>query len=226
VIAPIGTDKQYQPVILWGARGHAKVLNEFLPHLGYRVAAVFDNDQIDIAPLPGVPLYRGMDGLREWLALSADERCFAMVAIGGHRGRVRLEIQNLLTTYGLQPLSAVHPRAFVAADATIGAGSQILAQASICSEVAMGKACIINTNASVDHESVLGDGVHIAPGATVAGCVTIGENAMIGAGAVVLPRLTIGPNSIVGAGSIVTRDIPANKVAFGNPARIIRDIES
>ncbi|MFN8708600.1 MAG: DapH/DapD/GlmU-related protein, partial [Planctomyces sp.] len=68
--------------------------------------------------------------------------------------------------------------------------------------------------------------VHIAPGATVAGCVTIGENAMIGAGAVVLPRLTIGPNSIVGAGSIVTRDIPANKVAFGNPARIIRDIES
>ena len=46
----------------------------------------------------------------------------------------------------------------------------------------------------------------------------------IGAGAVVVPGVTIGDNSVIGAGSVVTRDIPANVVAVGNPCRILREI--
>lgn len=54
--------------------------------------------------------------------------------------------------------------------------------------------------------------------------VHIGANVWIGAGAVVLPGVTIGENSVIGAGSIVTRDIPANVVAVGNPCRVLREI--
>lgn len=54
--------------------------------------------------------------------------------------------------------------------------------------------------------------------------VHIGRNVWIGAGAVILPGVTIGDNSVIGAGAVVTRDIPANVVAFGVPCRVVRPI--
>ena len=54
--------------------------------------------------------------------------------------------------------------------------------------------------------------------------VTIGNNVWIGASVVVLPGVTIGDNTVIGAGSIVTKDIPANVVAVGNPCKVLRDI--
>ena len=54
--------------------------------------------------------------------------------------------------------------------------------------------------------------------------VHIGSNAWIGAGATILPGVTVGENSVVGAASVVTRDVPANTIVAGNPARIIREI--
>ena len=54
--------------------------------------------------------------------------------------------------------------------------------------------------------------------------VCIGRNCWLGAGVVVLPGVTIGDNSVIGAGSIVTKDIPANVVAVGNPCRVLREI--
>lgn len=54
--------------------------------------------------------------------------------------------------------------------------------------------------------------------------VHIGNNVWIGANSVVLPGVTIGENSVIGAGSVVTKDIPANVVAVGNPCRVLREI--
>ena len=55
--------------------------------------------------------------------------------------------------------------------------------------------------------------------------ITIGDNVWLGGGVIVCPGVTIGDNSVIGAGSVVTRDIPPNVVAVGNPARVIREIE-
>lgn len=54
--------------------------------------------------------------------------------------------------------------------------------------------------------------------------VHIGKNCWIGAGALIMPGVSIGDNSVIGAGSVVTKDIPANVVAFGNPCRVYREI--
>ncbi|HIT85741.1 MAG TPA: sugar O-acetyltransferase [Candidatus Ornithomonoglobus intestinigallinarum] len=54
--------------------------------------------------------------------------------------------------------------------------------------------------------------------------VTIGKNCWLGAGVVVVPGVSIGDNSVIGAGSIVTRDVPQNVVAAGNPCRVLREI--
>jgi acetyltransferase-like isoleucine patch superfamily enzyme len=54
--------------------------------------------------------------------------------------------------------------------------------------------------------------------------IVIGDNVWLGAGVIVLPGVTIGENSVIGAGSVVTKDIPANTLAFGVPCREIRQI--
>lgn len=54
--------------------------------------------------------------------------------------------------------------------------------------------------------------------------VKIGNNVWIGAGVNILPGVTIGDNSVIGSGAVVTKDVPANVVAVGNPARILREI--
>ena len=54
--------------------------------------------------------------------------------------------------------------------------------------------------------------------------VHIGKNCWIGAGAILLPGVTLGDNVVVGAGSVVTRDLPDNVVAVGNPCRVLRPI--
>ena len=55
--------------------------------------------------------------------------------------------------------------------------------------------------------------------------VVIGAHAWLGAGVIVLPGVTIGENTVIGSGSVVTRDIPSNVVAVGNPCRVLREID-
>ena len=54
--------------------------------------------------------------------------------------------------------------------------------------------------------------------------ITIGDNVWIGGNAVIMPGVTIGDNVVIGAGSIVTKDLPSNVIAAGNPCRVIREI--
>lgn len=55
--------------------------------------------------------------------------------------------------------------------------------------------------------------------------VHIGRNCWLGAGVIILPGVTVGDNTVIGAGSVVTKDIPANVVAVGNPCRVMRNID-
>lgn len=54
--------------------------------------------------------------------------------------------------------------------------------------------------------------------------ITLEDNVWLGGGVIVLPGVTIGENSIVGAGAVVTSDIPADSIAVGNPARVVRSV--
>lgn len=54
--------------------------------------------------------------------------------------------------------------------------------------------------------------------------VRIGKNCRLGAGVIVMPGITIGDNAVIGAGSIVTKNIPSNVAAVGNPCRILREV--
>jgi acetyltransferase-like isoleucine patch superfamily enzyme len=71
-----------------------------------------------------------------------------------------------------------------------------------------------------DHGTALGVPIDEQP-LVSKGPIVIGDGAWLGTGAIVLSGVTIGPGAVVGAGSVVTRDIPANAIAAGNPARVV-----
>ena len=77
----------------------------------------------------------------------------------------------------------------------------------------------------VDYPVKIGDGVTVGHGAIVHGC-EVGDNTIIGMGSIVLNGAKIGKNCIIGAGALVTggKEIPDGSVAFGNPAKIVREI--
>lgn len=207
-------------VLFWGATGQAKVLREAITGKDLHLVALVDNREVH-SPFPGIPVLHGERGLDSWLSTRRNRLAalFAVVAIGGSRGNERLEILQLLKDKGLSLLTVIHSTAFVARDAHIEEGCQILAQSAVCTHVCAGKGVIVNTGASVDHDCILGDGVHVAPGACLAGEVIVEDCSFVGAGSVIMPRVRIGKNSIVGAGAVVTKDVPPGATVVGNPAR-------
>jgi len=209
-------------VVFWGATGQAKVLNEALCDSNYRIVALVDRNKDITPPFPGIPVLDGKVGFDSWLAgWDSVENLHAVVAVGGESGCDRLELMGLFTERGLTPLTVIHKSAFVATDAHIGSGTQILANSAVCSHVSLGESVIINTSATVDHDCTIGNGVHVAPCANLAGEVRVNDLAFIGIGATILPRIRIGEGAIVGGGAVVIEDVPAGVTVVGNPARII-----
>lgn len=217
-----GMSAAINKVIFWGATGQAKVLRECIMNKGLELIALFDNNPSVAPPFEDVPPFRGAS-FADWVqSLVSPSEVGFLVAIGGARGRDRFSIQQYLQSHGLTAIIAIHPTAFVAHNAKIGDGSQVLAHAAVCVEAVVGNACIVNTGATVDHECRLHDGVHVGPGAHLAGCVDVYRYATIYTGAIVIPRITIGEGAVVGAGAVVTRDVPDYATVVGNPAKVIK----
>jgi sugar O-acyltransferase (sialic acid O-acetyltransferase NeuD family) len=213
-------------VILWGGTGQAKVVRPILEEFGSRVVAVFDDTPNLPSPFADVDLYYGFEGFRRWIDQQHREGLGFCIAIGNPHGRVRLRLHETLTECGLKPVTLAHSQSWIAKNATVGEGSQIMARAIIGVEARVGRQCIINTNASVDHEDVLEDGVEVSPGATLCGLVHVGINGWICAGATVLPRVRIGADARVGAGAVVTGDVPEGTTVVGIPARpLVKEIQ-
>ena len=102
--------------------------------------------------------------------------------------------------------------------------------------------CYVNFNCNFVDDGMItvGDGTMFGPACTIATVghpidpamreymycdhVTIGKNCWIGENVTICPGVTIGDNTVIGAGSVVTKDIPANVVAFGTPCRVYREI--
>jgi len=211
-----------EPVIIWGASGHALVVADILSLVGKFETVGFLDDydvQVKGKSAGGAPV------LGSWEAVSPQldpKRTRLIFGFGDCSARIRLSV--IAESAGFQFVSAIHPRSMVAESAAIGLGSVIVAGAVVNPEARIGRHCIINSCASVDHECVLGDSVHIGPGARLGGRARIGNGTWVGMGAMVLDRITVGSGSIIGAGAVVTQDVPDNVVAFGVPARVRRSM--
>lgn len=93
-----------------------------------------------------------------------------------------------------------------------------------CAEVWIGDDVMLGPSVQIYAAHHPLDAARRVAGPELASPITIGDRVWIGGGAILCPGISIGANTTVGAGSVVTRDIPANVLAVGNPCRVIREL--
>jgi sugar O-acyltransferase (sialic acid O-acetyltransferase NeuD family) len=129
--------------------------------------------------------------------------------------------------YGITPdryFTSIHPSSTCSPTLQHGHGLYVGPLSVIGPQTHFGDFVVLNRKVSVGHHTVLEDYVGLNPGVDVAGICHLGKGVIVGAGATVLDKVKIGEGSMIGAGSVVTKDIPAGVVAYGIPAKVIREI--
>ena len=197
-------------LLILGAGGHGKVVADIAKNCGYEDIAFLDDNK-KTGQWVGCPVV----GTSADMAQYADRELIVAVGDASARQRLMLEAEAM----GMKMPVLVHPKAAVAEDVSLGAGTVVMAGAVINPGARIGRGCIINTCASVDHDCLLGDMVHVSVGAHVAGTVNVGSRTWVAVGASVINNLSVCDDCLIGAGAVVVKNITESGVYMGVPAR-------
>ena len=202
-------------LLIVGAGGHAKVILDAArkSHAFERLALLDENPANWGKRISGIEIVGGQE-----LLSRLDSRLWqAIVAVGDNVIRRRLVAR--VEEAGWRFARVVHPSAQIGEDVEIGDGAVVLARVVINSAAHIGRHAIVNSAAVVEHDCFVGDYAHLAPASCMAGGARLEEGALLGLRATVLPGRTVGAWAVAGAGAVVTRDLSANALATGMPAR-------
>lgn len=119
-------------------------------------------------------------------------------------------------------VTIVHPSAQVSPLASIGAGSVILQNSVVASRARIGRHVMILALSVVSHDAIVGDYSTLANGVSISGNVRAGEACYFGANCSVKEGIALGDCVLCGMGSNILRDVPADSVMVGSPARWLR----
>ncbi len=203
------------PIVVCGAGGHGKVVADMLVTAGARVLGFADDRRAVGEKVLGLPVVGPLASL---------EPGGIGIALGVGDNAARERVAAELVARGHRLVTAIHPSAVVSRFATIEEGAVLMALAVVNPDARIGRGAIVNTGAVVEHDCVVGPFAHVSPNGTLAGGCHLGELAHLGAGASMIPLTRVGDRSIVGGGAVVIRDLPADVVAAGVPARVLRHL--
>lgn len=202
-------------LILIGAGGHSKVIQDIAASNGLKLYAIVDDAFEEIKKEKGI-IYANPSFLDDLDSTELQDYKFC-ISVGNNVLRKTL-FERLRIPLG-QYAVLIHPSAVLSSSAKIGFGTVVMPNAVINADTVIGNHCIINSSAVIEHDNTLGDYVHVSPRASLCGTVSIGEGTHIGAGAVIIPGKRIGSWSTVGAGAAVVKDVGNRVTVAGVPAR-------
>lgn len=209
-----------KPVIILGAKGIAHPALEIFNSNQVIVYGFLDEDEsIHGTEINNIPVLGNTED--EGYLKLVGKKTEAFVAVDDPKYRKFL-VELLNDTRKVQPVNAIHSRAYISTDAAIGHGNFINANVLVGAGSQVGSHCILHTGAIIDHMVKIEDFVQIGAGTIVNAEVTIEEGAFIGSGVTIVSGVTIGKGARVGAGSVVIASVGKNETVFGNPAAKIK----
>jgi len=205
-------------LILLGYSGHGFVLAEAAIELGYKIIGYLEKKEKKNNPFN--LSYLGYEEDFNLLNKYIKDEIGFIIGIGDNK--IRTKIFNRIKSLGGLVETIIHPKTFVSNYSNIGNGVFVSKNSVINPLSEIKNNCIINTSSTIEHECLISKSVHIAPGVVVLGNVQIGKNSFIGSNSTIKEGIKIGNNVLIGAGSVVLKDVPDNKLCYGNPAKIIK----
>jgi sugar O-acyltransferase (sialic acid O-acetyltransferase NeuD family) len=206
-------------IIIVGASGFGRELAEHVLDVAagqadIRLKGFLDDDpdkQKDMREVPGLRVIGDTVGY----AIQDNDRFL----IGPGNPDLRKLLSERLAARGGRFFVLSHPRAYVAASASLGAGCIIGPFANVGSNARLGEHVMLNLYATAGHDTQIGSCSVISPYGIANGGSVIGERVLFGTHAVVTPNRKVGDQSHIAAGAVVYRDVPKLTLATGNPAK-------
>lgn len=186
---------------------------ELCDECGLKVVGIIDNELV--GTYYGVPVI-GTDDDAEQL-FSQYGSC--KVVITPDSPKIREKLVSLYKAIGYEFATVISPLAHISKYAEIGEGTVVQSGANVSAATKIGRFCKLNSCCNVMHDNVINNYTTIAPNAVLLGRVTTGGKSYIGANSTILPNIIIGAGSTVGAGAVVTRNVDANVIVKGIPAK-------
>jgi sugar O-acyltransferase (sialic acid O-acetyltransferase NeuD family) len=221
--AVVPAAEERRPVVVLGTGPMAIMVAEILEFLrDYEVVGLVDDDPDPAAgPRRGLPVLGKFDDLPE-----VARRWRRLYGIAGFEDNtLRRHHYHRIVRARVHPASAIHPRTSISPRVVSGPGFVAAAGAVVNAAAVMGENVALWPNVHIGFDCRIGDHAQILPGAVLLDRVKIGASVSIGPLTVVNPGVTVGEGTLVGSGSVVTRDLPDDVVAYGNPARVVRKRE-
>jgi sugar O-acyltransferase (sialic acid O-acetyltransferase NeuD family) len=175
-----------------------------------------DDIKLKSQTIDGAPIL----GTWDWFH-GVDRKEVAVICASGF-SEIRKHLADRAAAIGLQFANAISPVSYVSPNAVVGEGVVICQNGLAARGAFIGDHSIINLGAIVSHDTKLGRYATINPGVNLAGNISIGEGCYLGIGCSIIQGINIGAWTTIGAGAAVVSDIPANVIAVGVPARVIK----
>ena len=177
---------------------------------------VFVDDQVGVEFVEETEVYKFLD----FAAKFSHEDTQISIALGEPYYREKLATRVLMQGYELATL--VHPSVYIHKSTQLGSGCIICSGSFISCNSKICKNVLIQPHVNVGHDCVIGDHSVLSGFVNLGGHCTILERTYIALSVCIRDQVNIGFDTIIGMGSVVTKDIPDQVIALGNPARVMR----
>jgi sugar O-acyltransferase (sialic acid O-acetyltransferase NeuD family) len=212
-----------RPLLIAGAGGFARETADAVRAV-YSVDGSFelvglldDNPALHGLAIGGAPVLGPID------AIADHPDAGVVVCVGRPDGyAARRDLVASLGVSADRYATIVHPTASVGATCALGTGSVVLAHVALTADVTVGDHVAVMPQVVLTHDVRVDDFATLASGVRLGGAVHVGTGAYLGAGVCVREGCRIGSWAMVGMNSTVTRDVPAERLWFGSPARDVR----
>ena len=206
--------------IIIGAGTYSEVYLAYLLEAGINVVGFVDDNPIfhgkKVRGLPVLGAFSDMEKIKEKYGIEA-----VYCPIGDNDARVKL--LKASKKLGLKTPCFIHSSAVLSPNVEIGEGVYILLGSHIMPYTKICDFVMISMNVNVAHHNVLEEGVFLSTGVNFGASIVAHKNAYVGIGATIMTGISeLGEECLVGAGSVVIRNVEANTVVAGVPAKFIR----
>ena len=211
-----------EKIIIIGTGQHARMLVELIEEQGkYSIFGLISKKPERKKILNYSILCTDKD-LKRFLKENKDIKGYAC-GIGDNSGGMIIR-KKIIENFDqiLNPVNIISPRSLISKYAKIGKGNIIEAFAKVMNGAKIGNHCMIESYTAVNHDQIVGTNTFIGNNVSMAG-KKIGINCIIGDGSTIGYKVSIGSNCIVNQGTIVNVNLKNNKIAYGQPLKIIKN---